>query len=77
MRLKPAIFLADERRVSDRLSTRPDVLLHGWLMHLGLSLIEPHSRVPVDVLDEAVEEDDPVLLAVFSGVVPLAAEESE
>ena len=44
-------------------------------MHLGLSLIEPHSRVSVDVLQEAVKEDDPICLVVFGGMVALTAED--
>ena len=68
------------RQVHHRLLTNarrrwysPNVLLHGWDTGTGLRLIEPHSRVPVDVLDQAVEENDSVLLSVFGGVVPLAA----
>ena len=52
-----------------------EVPLHGCPTGPGLRLMEPHSELPVDVLDEPVEEDDPVLLSVLGGVVLLAAED--
>jgi hypothetical protein len=53
------------------------MLLHGWSTRPGLGIIEPQSTCADSALDERFEEDDPVGLVGFDGVVPLAFEDGD